>query len=407
MKKDAKKEAAMIGYHPVARIGARIVKTILAAVCFALPLIPAVKINLDAAVSQGEAWTYFAIGSVAFAALCVDTAIAHKGVALRTLAAILAAGFLLLNVFNALGNAAAHSEHGREDRTSQIREHAMIEQQRLQWSQAREELAAITGSATPDSIEADMQAAKAADAPRWKATEGCNVEKITAGPSKTFCASLARLEAKKAAAVKRDELDAKLASLNGKDTGAVPESADPFAANVARMLGLLDYTVTDDGKVLIASLRDWGKAVGVELLAGFGPALLMLALRRMAGLSEPATIPRRKVPAPAKGKTAATTPELDKGPQRASVAVTDADAEIEGFVARRLEFVAGEFVASTPLFQAWCEDCAEHGREPGAQKGFTRRIKGKVKHEANGGRPRFVGVRLKEQGGPRLRVVAG
>ena len=256
-----------------------------------------------------------------------------------------------------------------------------------------------------------MQAAKATDAQRWKATEGCNAEKITAGPTQTFCANLAQLAAKKAAAIKRDDLDAKLASLDSKDTGGVPESADPFADNVARMLGLLGYTVSDDGKVLIASLRDWGKAVGVELLAGFGPSALLLILLRIGGQrgGEPVPVPeaQRKAPALAKAKPqAAPPPEPETAPQEPLPVILGFDAEIDAFIARRLEFVAGENIPAGQLFKAWQDDCAEHGREAGSAKGFSNRIRKRVTHEPNSGRPRYVGVRFKLTDAPVLRIVS-
>jgi len=256
----------------------------------------------------------------------------------------------------------------------------------------------MAGSATPDSIEAEADALKALDAGRWKATDGCNVEKITAGPSRTFCATIAQLAAKKAAAVKREELDTKLAALDGKDTGAAPESADPFAANVAQMLGLLGYAVTDEDKVLIASLRDWGKAIGVELLAGFGPTALLVMLGRMGG-HEAVPQPQRKAATRAKGKIQATTTtaETARAPQRACAGI---DADLDAFVDRRLEFTTGQHIPAGQLFQAWRDYCAEHGRVAGSAKGFSIRIrKLGVSHEPNSGRPRYVGVRLKGNNG--------
>ena len=381
-----------------ARISAKIAAAVTGAVCWTAPLVPAVWINLDATKSQGNTWAVFAITSVVFGAVCVENAIECRGMFRRALFGFLATFFLCLNVFNALGNAAAYSEHGREDRTARIREHARIEQQRSQWSQGRKEQAAIAGNATPDSIEAEIQAAKVAEAGRWQATGGCNVEKITAGTSRTFCANLAGLAAKKAAAIKRDELDGKLAALDGTDTGAAPESADPFAANVAQMLGLLGYSVTDDGKVLIASIRDWGKAVGVELLAGFGPTALLLMLgshETTPGKPEATSAPSRKASRPIKGKTKATIAETEKGTVEPAM-----DAEINAFIQHRLEFIADKHIPAGQLFQAWKEDCQAHGREPGSAKGFSNRIrKLGVQHDPNSGRPRYVGVCLKGTNG--------
>ena len=373
-----------------ARISARIAAAVTGVVCWTAPLVPAVWINLDATKSQGNTWAVFAITSVVFGAVCVENAIECRGMFRRALFGFLATFFLCLNVFNALGNAAAHSEHGREDRTARIREHAKAKELFSQWSQGRKEQTAIAGSATPDSLEAEIQATKALDAGRWKATDGCNVEKITACLSRTFCATIAQLAAKKAAAVKRDELDGKLAALDSKDNGAAPESADPFAANVAQMLGLLGYSVTDDGKVLIASLRDWGKAIGVELLAGFGPTALLMMLGRM-GRPLPTVKPSR----PLKGKMKATAAATEKGAVEPAM-----DADVDAFMRHSLEFIADKHIPAGQLFQAWKEDCQAHGREPGSAKGFSNRIrKLGVQHDPNSGRPRYVGVCLKGTNG--------
>ena len=173
------------------------------------------------------------------------------------------------------------------------------------------------------------------------------------------------------------------------------------------MLGLLGYAVTDDGKVLIASLRDWGKAVGVELLAGFGPSALLLILWRIAGSHETAPVPQRKAPAPAKEKVrAATTPEPERVPERPAVAVPDGDAGVDAFITRHLEFIAGEQIPAGQLFKAWQDDCAEHGREAGSAKGFSNRIRKRIQHEPNSGRPRYVGVRFATADTPRLRIVS-
>lgn len=44
---------------------------------------------------------------------------------------------------------------------------------------------------------------------------------------------------------------------------------------MADAIGMLGYKIDDRGKLLISRIRDWGKALGVELLAGFGPTGLL------------------------------------------------------------------------------------------------------------------------------------
>jgi hypothetical protein len=401
------RKGATIDRRKLATVAARIVLGCTAVLCWTAPLVPAVWVNLDAARSQGNTWAVFAIASVVFGAVCVENAIECRGVVKRTLFVFLATFFLCLNVFNALGNAAAHSEDSRDLRSSQIRAFAAIEQQRSQWSQARKAQAGVAGDATPESVEAEIQADKAKDASRWQSTANCNPEKITAGPSRAFCSNLAQLAAKKAAALRRDELDGKIVELDAKlGAGAPPESADPFAANVARMLDLLGYTITDDGKVLIASLRDWGKAAGVELLAGFGPSALLLILWRITGPRQSAPLLGRKAPAPAKEKSPPSLPEPETAPRQLATAALDGDAEIAAFITRYLEFCPGEHIAAGQLFQMWKQECSEHGRGAGSQKSFAARVKRRVQHERNSGRPRYIGVRCKTADAPRLRVVS-
>ena len=172
------------------------------------------------------------------------------------------------------------------------------------------------------------------------------------------------------------------------------------------MLDLLGYTITDDGKVLIASLRDWSKAAGVELLAGFGPSALLLILWRISGPLQSTPMPGRKAPAPAKEKSPPSLPEPETAPQLPAMAALDGDTEIAAFITRYLEFCPGEHIAAGQLFQMWKQECSEHGREAGSQKSFAARVKRRVRHERNSGRPRYIGVRCKTADTLRLRGVS-
>jgi hypothetical protein len=362
----------------------------MAAAAWTLPIIPAVRINLDAAAGQGAAWTSFAIGSIIFAAVAVEisiSAIESRRFMRCSLYAVLSLLFITLNVLNAIGNAAAHSDHSREDRTSQIERKQRLARMREQSSQARQAQFAIAGDATPESIEAELQAKKAAEARRWNATEGCKVEKISAGPTRELCAEIARLEAKVAAAKKRDELDLKLAEIDHEDSGAVLLSVDPFADNIARFLVMFGYQPSDDGKKLISAGRDWGKAVGVELLASFGPAALLILL---AGGSHAGS----QAPKPQKAKQAApreAPAPAQMVPPAPEIASTD-DPEMLAFIARRLERCEGAVMKAGELFELWQEDCVGSGAPTGSQKAFSVRLRRFFKHDANNGRPRYLDV---------------
>ena len=53
--------------------------------------------------------------------------------------------------------------------------------------------------------------------------------------ARAFCAGIAKLEAKKAAAVRRDEIDRQLAKLDAKDVEAPPAAVESYVANMAAL----------------------------------------------------------------------------------------------------------------------------------------------------------------------------
>ena len=358
---------------------------------WALPMVPAVRINLDGAAGQGGAWVTFAIASVVFAAVAVEIsmeAAEHRKPLRFVLYGGIAVLFLALNISNALGNSAAHSGHSREDRSAKIQRKQRTDAILASSQEARRAQAAIAGEATPEAIGAEIEARKAADARRWTATNGCDVSLLIGQAQRDFCAGLAGLEAKKAAAVKRDELDKKIASLSEGSAGAAPEVADPFADSIARLLTTLGCTVSEGGLKIIAASRDWSKAIGVEIMAAFGPAALLMLF---AGSRErPSGLPVAAVPAERGERTPRSSPPVLLAAPQAVVPLED--TTMLEFIGRRLERRAGAAMRSGEAFRLWEDDCAEQGIEAGSQKAFTQRFKRHFAHDPNGGRPRFMGV---------------
>ena len=397
-----------------ATIAAMIAKAV---VCI-LPIVPAVRVNLDGAAGQGAAWTTFAIGSVIAGAAFTELALEGKGIVRSTLFAILATFFVGLNVLNAIGNAASHSDVSRDAASSQQEKARRLAERRSQLSQGRAEMVAIAGSATPESLEADIRAAKAASSRLWNSSYQCDPSWTTRDATREFCASLAELEKKKAAAVRRDQIDAQLAALDAKDVEAPPSAVESYVNNMARFLGALGYAMDDKAKELIASSRDWLKGVGVELLAAFGPAAMLALLARF---SQHAPAPqvepraRRQSEKATKGKVAAAVGEGGEAAfatieNVAGIVATlqgDDDPEVDAFIGRRLESLQDAFVPAKALFEAWLADCAEQGVDPGSQKAFSKRLQRRVGYDRNNGRPRYCHVRLKakaEHGPLRLAV---
>lgn len=372
-----------------------------------LPLAGAIKINIEAAQGQSGTWALVGVGFVVFGAVCIENA-THLW-RRRQFAGVLLWGgiglvFLALNISNALGNAAAHSDHSRDENRSKMAAATRNSEQRTQWSQRRSELAKFVGGktpggievsaeATPGSIDAKARELKAREAKIWSASFSCDPSWITKAETKTFCAEIAALEAKKDAAGKRDELDAQLATLATKaeTAGEGPSSADSQAARIKDSLSALGYQANEEAIIL---MRDWAKAVGVELLAGFGRVGILLLL---SFITPPAmAAPAKKPAVSSQPAAAATAPETEE----------PAPDAYQDFILGMIEPCQGEHIPAGALYRAWQTYCESHGLNAGAHQGFGRVMKKRLQHDKNHGRPRYCNVRLRSTHAPlRLAVV--
>ena len=370
---------------------ATIPATIAKAAACVLPLVPAIRVNLDSAAGQGSAWVWFAIGSVVASAVFIELTLEGQTLAKRALFAALAAFFLSLNVLNAIGNAASASDVSRSLASSQSSRAQRLAEQRSQLSQSRKDQVAVAGNTTPESIDADMRAAKATNARLWSSTFECDPRWSTREFAREFCSSIAEMEKKRAAATRRDEIDRDLAALDNQNVDAAPAPIDSYVANVARFMSMMGFSVDDHRKELLASSRDWLKGVGVELLAALGPAALLSLLLHPVAPSQASPQAQRKPEKPVKDMPAPIA-----APEAETVTPSQCDdPEIDCFIGKRLEAIQGEHVAATALFNAWRAYCAERGIEPGSQKAFSKRVQRRVGYDRNNGRPRYMHVKLR------------
>jgi hypothetical protein len=282
-----------------------------------LPLYPAVKINLEAAAGQGETWAIVGIGFVLFGALTIHHSLRglHDRQAIASLLwGVFGAGFLALNAMNAIGNLATHTDHSRDENRAKMQTAADISTQRTELTERRKAQAALAGGeASPESLEAEIKAAKASNSKLWNASFSCDPAWITRDETRKFCGRLGDLEAKKAASAKRDAIDAQLAKLNEKaeTKGEAPSTVDSFADAMAEGLTAFGYQIDEKAKLAIVRARDWGKAIGVEVLAAFGPAALLgLFLRGNA----PLPMPRAQAAKPRTSRPRASKPAPEKAP---------------------------------------------------------------------------------------------
>ncbi len=195
---------------------------------------PAIYVN---AVATPMPCTPFAIGSVIFAAVFILLAQARRSFWFGTLGAV----FILINLATALGNVASMSDATRDGRSSAIERKQRIDGRRAALNSARKAQVELAGEAPAQTIEGQLQALIASDATRWTVSEHCNPDKITLPPTRTLCDKISQAQAKKAAALKRDEIDSKLAEVDKETVFGAPSSVDPYAESLARFLTVFGY----------------------------------------------------------------------------------------------------------------------------------------------------------------------
>ena len=419
----------------------------------ALPIYPAARINWDAGILQhDETGAISGIGIAVIGAICMEgarRAQSRSGAAgWRVIGLIL----LAISYSNGLSNFAANSDHSRDQKSSQQTASATLSSQRSQLEKRRGAQVAIVAKPLQSvrgveiklaedepikGIEAEIEATKAAKAGFWRASDGCKAEKLYSPEAKAYCQEIAALEGKKAAAEKRDEIDGDLREFDNRHGAAEapPSSVDSFADSVADFILLLGYKFEDkDGKdttakakLLISKIRDWGRALGVEIMAFVGPSILLYLFGlaeapKRAEAPQPQPQPHRK---PEKTAKPIVAPMVAETPENAPATVASAlpivatsqkDEEIDGFYNNRLESAQGVNADTTPVWEAWKQSCAERGIHPGSRKAFCGRMQRYgVGYDPNNKRSIYLDVRLKpaqapshaaraEHGGLRLAV---
>lgn len=119
------------------------------------------------------------------------------------------------------GNAARHSDHSRDEKRSQIEAAAALSSRKSLYAHSRDEQAKIAGEETPESIEAQLQAAIAAAANRWRASEKCNPDLIGQPLTRIFCEDIRKTRSEEggryqARRTRRQDSEARRRSQNGK-----------------------------------------------------------------------------------------------------------------------------------------------------------------------------------------------
>ncbi len=273
---------------------------------------PAVYVNIEATPMP---WTPFAVASVIFAAVCVLLAQQRRSFWLGTLGAI----FTSINLATALGNVANMTADTVDGRASIIQRREAVNGRRAALNEARKAQKAIAGETAPAVFESQIMTLIASDATRYAASEHCSPDKTSRPETKDFCAEIGRLETKKAAALERVRIDAQLGEVDKETLFGGPSAADPYAESLARFLSMFGFQFSEDGKALLSSSKDWGRAIGLELMAAFGPMVLTLFFEMLlAPVPAPASGEGRALverePAPAPSIPLAAVPHVEAAP---------------------------------------------------------------------------------------------
>lgn len=369
-----------------------------------LPLVPAIMVNVDQAHAGNGGWVWAAAGSIILGAVFFEASLIVSGFWRRAGFTFLALAIVVANVQNAMNSASATSDHRSDHRRNIIAASQKASSQRSQWSQGRAEMVATAGEKPAASIQAEIDSTIAGDATRWRATEECSPLKISAGDSKRFCANIADLKAKHAAALRRDDLDAKIADLDAKGGDETPAVIDPYVENIVLILTLAGAKDSADMRRLISASKDWIRALTLELMAVFGPSailIIMLSGHRPAHVEQPVERPAK----PVKGR-------IEDRPEPSAPISADNDAlastdPVHAFIASQLEECVGEYMKAGDMWamaQKWYGD---KGMPIGSQRAFGLRLKAAgLAWESNNNRPRYLNVRRKSEAAPTLRVVA-
>ena len=349
-------------------------------------LLPALLINLDWSDGASIAWNVAAAGSIFACAMFVEAAL-RAGRSARALFFVAAAGVLMLaNLQTAFDNAAHRSSDRSDLRANQFQAAERASSQRSQWSRERDEAVKIAGLAPAAVLRADIERAIAADAPRWRSTRLCQPIETTAPASISFCAQLAILRGKLAAAEQRDRIDARLAELDRATATqeAIPTATDPFAEGAARLLSALGLKIADDAKFTLTAWRDLVRSLALELIAALGPSawLSVTSGNRLNAASVVKSMPGD-----------AERPSLVR---RLPAEINDATASpFEQFRVSQLEAIEGETLRAGAAWMLWQAWCSKQGLDPGSQKKFGSSMKRKFAHDRNSNRPRYLNVRAR------------
>jgi hypothetical protein len=356
--------------HPAAFLSSRGVAAMVAFGCMA----PAMVANVDWSLGV-SAWNVAAVASIAAAALFVQAAFCATSRAISALFGGVAALLTVVNIALAFTSVSHATNDARDHRSATIAEANRQSSQRSQWSQARAAAVAIAGERPSGTIRSEIDALTSANARRWATTDNCAPAAITASLSIAFCERLNMLRGQFAAAQRRDHLDTRIAQLDLEAAKVVaPAATDPFSDSLRLLAATLGVNLSPKTAAALPALRDFLRAVAIELIAALGPA----AWLGLVGVS---------------GSSAVEKPK--RSIARRAALTAPATSPFAAFADERLQVQAGASLRAGDTWDGFQRWCRAKGLDPGSQRAFGQEMGRRFKRDRNNGRPQYLGISWK------------
>jgi hypothetical protein len=382
----------------------------------ALPMLPALAINVDWSGKTSAAWVLAAVAGIILAPVIIEASRHARSWYVGIFLMFVGVFGMYVNGLVAMKTASITSE---DEKTRRKNENIRAEQassQSSQTSQRRSELVKLAGEEPPEVYEQQLNQAIAANPGRWRSTVECNPLKTTLPESVTFCAGISAVKLKLQAAKDIKAID------NGPQvTGQATTSEDPFADNFPAFAAGFGVHVD---KANATPHLNGSRSIWLELMDGVGPMAILLLWDVATGAAR-ALAPGRKPPRPAPNPyprsmlaelrerlagrpmpppappaemSAPPPPPVDKRALRAKQAAeraADLQRRHDIFVADELETFNGVSMASGEPWRMWKARCAARREDAGDRRSFSLRLGKNFSHDPNSGRPRFLNVRAK------------
>ena len=227
---------------------------------------------------------------------------------------------------------------------------------------------------------------------------GC--EDVTVDRSGKFCGRVAAARGKIEAAVARDKIDAELDKLPAPTVVEAPNAEAPVVdAYVANVIALLKEAGFNPSERLVKAEEAMARALGFELLAALGPSCWLAFINVLAGVGH---APARPRPAPKLAQ-----PIVGVGNKSEAPALPDDADDLDRCIGDVLEDAAAGMMKAKeirPLVEAWF---STRNKPKPTEAELWAKMGQRFQRDPNNGRPRYLGLKPRAKGPPKLAVVAG